>query len=62
MQISIDPDRCIGAARCVMAAPGVFTQDDDGVGKVIPGSETTGGAHTIRFAAGSCPVQAIDVE
>ncbi|MFP5347578.1 MAG: ferredoxin [Actinomycetes bacterium] len=31
MRISADRDVCIGAGMCVMTAPAVFDQDDDGI-------------------------------
>ncbi|MFF0087030.1 ferredoxin [Streptomyces canus] len=30
MRIDVDADRCVGAGQCVMAAPKVFDQNDDG--------------------------------
>ena len=38
LDVSIDHDMCIGAGQCALTAPGVFTQDDDGFGTVLPGS------------------------
>ncbi|MFJ9630114.1 ferredoxin [Streptomyces sp. NPDC091280] len=61
MEISIATDRCIGAALCALTAPAVFTQDDDGVSRLLPGG--TDGAHgpSAHEAARACPVQAITV-
>ncbi|MFF4345789.1 ferredoxin [Streptomyces sp. NPDC001530] len=61
MDISIDKDVCIGAGQCALAAPGVFTQDDDGFSEVLPGHEDGGGDPMVREAARSCPVQAITI-
>jgi ferredoxin len=36
MHIDIDKDVCIGAGQCALAAPGVFTQDDDGYSTLLP--------------------------
>ncbi|WP_406016299.1 ferredoxin [Streptomyces sp. NBC_00984] len=61
MSIDIDTDRCIGAAMCVLHAPGVFTQDDDGVVELLAdGGEREEDPRT-REAALACPVQAITV-
>ncbi|MFI6699782.1 ferredoxin [Streptomyces sp. NPDC050509] len=68
MRIGIDTERCIGAAMCVLHAPAVFTQNDDGVAELLP--EDTGGAGdadhadhgndpAVREAVATCPVQAI---
>ncbi|WP_037671338.1 ferredoxin [Streptomyces griseus] len=59
MHIDIDKDVCIGAGQCALAAPGVFTQDDDGYSTVLPGSEGGTGHPMVREAARACPVGAI---
>ncbi|WP_031068106.1 ferredoxin [Streptomyces sp. NRRL S-118] len=61
MRISIDHDVCIGAGQCALTAPGVFTQDDDGFGALVPGREDGGGEPLVREAARGCPVRAIEV-
>ncbi|KIZ15456.1 ferredoxin [Streptomyces natalensis] len=62
MRIAIDQDVCIGSGQCVLTAPKVFTQDDDGFSQVLPGSEDGAGDPLVREAARACPVQAITVE
>ncbi|MFD9429418.1 ferredoxin [Streptomyces sp. NPDC060002] len=59
--IHIDTDVCIGAGQCALAAPGVFTQDDDGFSVLLPGREGGGGDLMVREAARACPVGAIKV-
>lgn len=59
--ISIDTGVCIGAGQCALTAPGVFTQDDDGYGALLPGREDGGGSPLLREAARACPVSAITV-
>ncbi|MEU8773668.1 ferredoxin [Streptomyces sp. NPDC048606] len=61
MRISVDRDRCVGAGQCALTAPGVFTQDDDGLGEVLPGREGGDGGPLVREAARACPVSAISV-
>ncbi|MFK4103344.1 ferredoxin [Streptomyces sp. NPDC019531] len=61
MHIDIDKDVCIGAGQCAMAAPGVFTQDDDGFSTLVPGREDSHGDSMVREAARACPVSAITV-
>lgn len=61
MRIDIDHDVCIGAGQCALAAPSVFTQDDDGFSALIPGREDGGGDPLVREAARACPVSAITV-
>ncbi|OQR60426.1 ferredoxin [Streptomyces maremycinicus] len=59
--IHIDTGVCIGAGQCALAAPGVFTQDDDGFSALLPGREDGGGDPMVREAARACPVGAIKV-
>ncbi|MFF6987686.1 ferredoxin [Streptomyces sp. NPDC010273] len=60
-EIHIDKDVCIGAGQCALAAPGVFTQDDDGYSMVLPGKEHTEDP-MLKEAARACPVSAITVD
>ncbi|MCC5479260.1 ferredoxin [Streptomyces sp. NPDC059680] len=59
MHIEIDKDVCIGAGQCALAAPNVFTQDDDGYSTLLPGREDGAGDPMVREAARACPVGAI---
>lgn len=59
--IAVDTDRCVGAAMCVRHAPGVFTQDEDGVVQLLPGGAERGDPGQVAEAAEACPVQAITV-
>ncbi|MCW2542261.1 MAG: hypothetical protein JWN95_3986 [Frankiales bacterium] len=35
MKVSVDHDKCIASGACVLAAPEVFSQDDDGIVVVL---------------------------
>ncbi|MFF4534896.1 ferredoxin [Streptomyces aureus] len=59
--VTIDRDVCIGAGQCALAAPGVFTQDDDGFSEVLPDSGEGERDPMLRVAARACPVGAITV-
>ncbi|MEU9622460.1 MULTISPECIES: ferredoxin [unclassified Streptomyces] len=59
MRISIDRDVCIGAGQCVLTAPEVFTQDDDGFSELLPGHEEGATDTMVKEAVRVCPVQAI---
>jgi ferredoxin len=61
MHIDIDMDVCIGAGQCALAAPGVFTQDDDGFSSLLPGREDGAGDPMVGEAVRACPVGAIKV-
>lgn len=56
-KIVIDRDLCIGAASCVVIAPGTFQMDDENKAYLvdIAGHD----AETIKMAAESCPTKAI---
>ncbi|KUL54767.1 ferredoxin [Streptomyces sp. NRRL F-4489] len=61
MRITINTDVCIGSGQCVLNAPSVFDQDDDGFSVVLPGREDGAGDPMVREAARACPVQAIEI-
>lgn len=61
LHIEIDTGVCIGAGQCALTAPGVFTQDDDGFGELLPGRADGAGSPLVREAARACPVSAISV-
>ncbi|MCK7624777.1 ferredoxin [Streptomyces sp. RS10V-4] len=61
MRITINTGVCIGSGQCVLNAPSVFTQDDDGFSVVRPGREDGAGDPMVREAARACPVQAIEI-
>ena len=59
--IRIDKDLCIGAGQCALAAPNVFTQDDDGYSTLLADRKDAARDPTVREAARACPVGAIAV-
>ncbi|MEK2477000.1 MULTISPECIES: ferredoxin [Streptomyces] len=60
MRITVAPDRCVGAGQCVLNAPALFDQDDDGLVTLLadPGADQESAA---RVASGLCPSRAITV-
>lgn len=56
-KIVVDRDACIGAAPCVVVAPGVFQMDDENKAYVV--NPKGADDETILLAAQACPVQAI---
>ncbi|MFF9282827.1 ferredoxin [Streptomyces griseosporeus] len=60
-RIAIDRDVCIGAGQCALAAPAVFTQDDEGYSTLRLGHEDPTADPMTREAARACPVGAITV-
>ena len=63
MKITINREACIGAGRCVGAAPSVFDQSDED-GLVILLNPAPGPAELarVRAAEDACPARAITVE
>jgi ferredoxin len=60
MRVSLQKDLCIGAGQCVLAAPAVFDQDEDGT--VVPLADPPAEeAEAVRSAAHACPARVISV-
>ncbi|WP_274910687.1 ferredoxin [Streptomyces sp. WZ-12] len=59
MRITVDTGRCVGAGQCVLTAPDLFDQDDDGLVTVLDAAD--GAPAAAREAAALCPSGAINV-
>ena len=55
--IHADRDVCIGAGMCVMAAPGIFAQDEEGL--VVVRSDAVDDLAAAREAVDLCPSGAL---
>lgn len=60
VKITIDRDKCVGAAACVATAPEVFQLDDED--KAIVADANGAPMEDVREAADRCPMGAITVE
>jgi ferredoxin len=59
---STEVDLCVGGGMCVMAAPAVFSQDeDDGLVVVLDDNPPAEEHEAVREAARLCPAMAIHV-
>jgi ferredoxin len=58
-QVVADTSVCIGAGTCVLTAPAVFDQDDDGVVVVTDAEPGPGEADRVRDAVALCPSGAL---
>jgi len=60
MNIKIDEEKCIGCGTCAALCPQTFGLNDENKAIVI----TSEGAdeESVKIAAASCPVQAIEIE
>ncbi|MGP3990044.1 ferredoxin [Streptomyces sp. 3N207] len=61
MRVTVKPTVCIGAGQCVLVAPEVFDQDDDGVARLVDEAPAHQLHPDVRLAAARCPVEAIRV-
>ena len=59
MKIEADRDLCISAGNCVMSAPAVFDQDDDGIVEVLVDEVPEGEVPHVRDAVKLCPAEAL---
>ena len=57
MEISADPEVCIGSGMCVFTAPGTFTQD--AAAKVVVLTPSADDPDVVRAALESCPTRAL---
>lgn len=63
MKIKVDATKCIGAGLCVVAAPQVFSQnEDDGLVIVLQESPPPELHASVREAARLCPALVITCE
>lgn len=59
VKVQADRDVCISAGNCVMSAPVVFDQDDDGIVVVQTADVPDGEEPHVRDAVKLCPSQAL---
>ncbi|MEV4891579.1 ferredoxin [Nonomuraea sp. NPDC055795] len=62
MDIILNKDKCIGGGMCVLSAPAVFDQDDDGIAVLLDPHPPADRRAAVREAAVVCPAAAITVE
>jgi len=62
LKVRVDVEKCIGAGHCVLRAPLIFDQREDGIVILLdgyPAKDLHAGAHK---AADLCPSQAITID
>ncbi len=59
MKITVDRDRCIGAGQCVLNAPDLFDQDDEGTVVVLEDQPSSDQEEAARAAEHACPARVI---
>ncbi|MEV5701778.1 ferredoxin [Streptomyces anthocyanicus] len=59
-RVGVERDRCVGAGQCVLAAPGVFDQDEeDGLVRVLAERPSAAESDAVREAVRACPSGAL---
>jgi ferredoxin len=58
-RITADPERCIGSGQCVLTAPDIFDQDEDGAVHLLTEAPDEGRREVVAEAVRGCPVGAI---
>lgn len=61
MRVTVDKDLCIGAGQCVVTAPDVFDQDDDGLVELLTDEPGEGDREAVKEAENVCPARVITV-
>ena len=62
MHVRVDEDRCCGAGQCVLVAPKVFDQRDDGIVTLLDEAPPKELHAAVREAASVCPCAVISLE
>jgi ferredoxin len=62
MKINVDRFACCGAGQCVLVAPEVFDQDDDGIVVVLQESPGDDLGDAVNEAVSMCPTGVIWVD
>jgi ferredoxin len=62
MRVIVDQDACICSGQCVLAAPDVFDQSDEGFVVLLDDDPPPERSEDVRQAAATCPALAITVE
>ncbi|MEU5836140.1 ferredoxin [Streptomyces diacarni] len=61
MRVEVDQPKCVASGQCVLAAPDVFDQDDDGIVVTLNDRPDTGLHDDVREAAALCPAAVISL-
>jgi ferredoxin len=59
MRVSVELERCVGAGQCVLTAPAVFDQDDDGIVMLLTDRPGPDEQNEVHDAVQSCPSRSI---
>ncbi|MEO3862904.1 ferredoxin [Acrocarpospora sp. B8E8] len=61
MRVNVNATRCIGAGQCVLIAPEVFDQSDDGTAMVLVDTLDDSAQTVVREAVRACPSRSVSL-
>jgi ferredoxin len=59
MKVIANPDKCVASGQCVMLAPAVFDQDDDGIVVLLTEVPDAADENGVEVAVRVCPSAAL---
>lgn len=62
MRVTIDRSKCVGSGNCMMTAPEVFEQDDDGIVVLLNAAPPESQHAAVRQAVELCPARVISTD
>ena len=62
MRVIVDQDKCIASGQCVLTAPDIFDQRDDGIATLLNPAPPAEQTADVQQAAALCPALAITVQ
>ncbi|MGH6979130.1 MAG: ferredoxin [Brevundimonas sp.] len=62
MRVTIDPNKCVGSGNCILTAPAVFGQDDDGIVTLLNAAPPESEQAAVRTSAEICPARVITLD
>lgn len=61
MRVELDQSKCTAAGQCVLVAPNLFTQREDGIAELLQAEPPESERAAAEEAAAICPALAITV-
>ncbi len=62
MRVTIDRSKCVGSGNCVITAPEVFDQDDEGIVVLQNATPPESQQAAVRQAVELCPARVISTD
>lgn len=59
MRVEVEQHKCVASGQCVLAAPDVFDQDDEGIVEMLTDRPGADRYEDVKEAAALCPAAAI---